>query len=121
MKIRNSFVSNSSTTSFVLVGQPIKLEDLPIDGEVAMMSACPWGDAGMISVLDQEMQEYVAKNPPPYSVYGVYRLKRLVFEDSIRLDAGESIEGPVEILGGECNQASADDMDSLKEVVYGEY
>jgi hypothetical protein len=60
-KVRNGFISNSSSSSFIIIGTRISSYELPKNGKV-MAVGSDHGEGIDIFEVDKKMQEYLSKN-----------------------------------------------------------
>jgi hypothetical protein len=125
MKIRNGFVSNSSSSSFVLIGEKVKLEDIDFtDGFEynATISGLDDENGDMIVVLDESYKE-VIKNAIEFGFYGnlnLYRTFFLQYEGGGMLNTAD-LPKKVHVVNGECSMHSPQSAKELEGMMKGEY
>ena len=124
MKIRNGFVSNSSSSSFVLIGEKVKLEDIDFNEFKynAIISELDYENGDMIVELDESYRE-VIKNAREFGFYGNLNLYKTFF---IQYEGGgilttKDLPEKVHIVSGECSMHSPQTAKELEAMIKGEY
>lgn len=136
MKIRTGFVSNSSSSSFCIIGQQVDNDKpLIVDKKVKYMihsgteEFC--GDSGAILVwVDHKFAEWLNSPESAHAKevmdWGNCKIYRLIIEDStqraLTVDEAEAIlaavkQNPVYVKSGECDQHGIYDSTDLKELI----
>ena len=125
MKIRNGFVSNSSSSSFVLLGEKVKLEDIDFNDGFkynAIISELDCENGDMIVELDESYKE-VIKNANEFGFYGNLNLYKTFF---IQYEGGgtlvtKDLPEKIHIVNGECSMHSPQSAKELEGMMKGEY
>jgi len=116
MKIRNGFVSNSSSSSFLIIGK--KCSDLSnltkadIKKGITAIGKYLWEGKDVFNITDLEMLGFVRDHS---ELFDVFTESEFVYDvDGANIEIGESDVGKV-ITGGVADQASSTDVIALKE------
>lgn len=124
MKIRSGFVSNSSSSSFVLFGISMKANDItPVLLKQRKYTVLGSGMEEGMDVFDIESEEMLAFLKACENIYG-NRTPFRVFEDlgEGKIDLSKlPKEGTAYVTGGESTQNNSYNMESLLENYCGEY
>ena len=111
MKERNGFVSNSSSSSFVLVGEPASMMTLTEkDIESGLVVTGKYLSEGLdvFSISSAGVLKFIQDHPGPFVIY-----KNAQLHSSGDMLVEVDVEGPVTVVGGTRDQNSCGDIDTL--------
>ena len=126
MKIRNGFVSNSSSSSFVIFGIKTKVKDIT-PKMLKEKNYIVIGDAELqdgLDVFNLENEEMLNFIKACEKIYGEFSLPFTIYENfgKGRIDLSKlPKKGFAELRGGECDQHSSYNLESLFENYCGDY
>lgn len=137
MKIRNGFVSNSSSSSFVLLGKRIDFDDAEQhinEGKKVIFSAEGWEGPVIIECDSLEMLAYVkafkeirennSSSSSYYSsspIYSTYLAHYFAFGE-VEIDFADLPKnGTASLIGDECDQFSVHDIQDMEEFLDEDY
>jgi len=87
MKIRNSFVTNSSSSSFILIGKNTKIEDVKINEKEYICLGRYLSDGQDVFDLTHEIYEYLRSGEYPFETYYEKLEKRYSYINFIEYSA----------------------------------
>lgn len=137
MKIRSGFVSNSSSSSFVLIGERIKLEDIDLTDKSFINKSGKY-DSGYYAVLSElsedgdtiikiENEEYIdvfkkSNELGFYANMDFYKVFYLQYEGGMMFNTENlPLDTDVYIECGQCAQGEPDSAEDLEQMMKGEY
>jgi len=110
MKTRDSFVSNSSSSSFIIVGERasmLELTEKDIEGGLIAIGKYLGEGLDVFPVSTMGMLKFIQDYPGPFVLYK--NAKRHTDSDMLEID----IEGPCTVVGGSADQSNSWDIDRL--------
>jgi hypothetical protein len=119
MKIRNGFVSNSSSSSFCLIGKELHTLPIKIDKDEIYATSSDLGCEGRcIFPLDQEMLDYLLENKdsedfPEFDYYIAY----LTSYDETTIKEDITLTKGTKIFNFEADNHSPSNLTELKELI----
>ena len=128
MKIRNGFVSNSSSSSFILIGKPSDPETFDFENEYVMLGESPDGQSDLIT-LDKDMIKAILKYQKKHQAvwpHPIYVNPLVIISDEgyeemeysgeiqTALQKFSDTDKGVKLIFGTCAQDAADDFDEFK-------
>ena len=116
MKIRSGFVSNSSSSSFVIVGERIDIDHLHGQVNPHMIDYESGNEGAVIVALKPDMIDYIIKNRDKFINNEFMNVQRFA-DDTIEIEL-KNYTGKLSIRGGTMDDtwfANAKDLESFYE------
>jgi len=110
MKQRDSFVSNSSSSSFIIVGERASMMELTendIEGGLVATGKYLGEGLDVFTISSAGMLKFIQDHPDPFVLYK--NAKEYTDDGSVTID----IEGPCTVVGGTRDNWSSGDIDLL--------
>ena len=117
MKTRIGFVSNSSSSSFVIIGRKISMSDIKKEKEFVYLMGDYFGEGQDIVELNDEMKDYIFANE---DIFDCYHFVTGIIDPST-INKKTLPNGDLEIFCGEKNQHSSTNLSDMMRHYSKEY